>query len=317
MSAPVVSTAPRGPVVARDNEFAIVVAQPGEDAAVLAARHLGDAGKGWWITEFNGTEKIAAGELIAIPLGGPSPLGVTAQGFQTIPILCYHRFGSPKRRLVVTRADFEAQMEYLARNGYHVIALSRLVGFLEGREALPPKSVVLTIDDGYKSTYEIAYPVLRKYGFPATVFLYSDFVGASDAMTWTQMQEMMRSGLIEIQPHSKTHGNLALRMANETPAQYRDRMRLEIERPTALIAERLGVKPVSYAFPYGDVNDAVVAELQRLGLQIGATVTPGGNGFFAYPYMLRRSMVFGTDDMETFKSRLQVFTPRTSRAASR
>ena len=311
------TTIARGTIVTRNDDFAIVIAQPGDDVGALAARHLGDAGKGWWIADFNGTDRIAPGDMVAIPLKGPSPLGVTAQGFQTIPILCYHRFGSPKRRLVVARADFEAQMDYLARNGYHVIPLSRLIGFLEGRDALPPKSVVITIDDGYRSTYEIAYPILRKYGFPATVFLYSDFVGAGDAMPWSQMQEMLRSGLIETQPHSKTHSNLTLRQPNETPAQYRDRVRSEVERPTTLIAERLGVTPLSYAFPYGDVNDAVVAELQRAGLQIGATVTPGGNAFFAHPYMLRRSMVFGTDDMDTFKSRLQVFTARTSRAGTR
>jgi peptidoglycan/xylan/chitin deacetylase (PgdA/CDA1 family) len=315
---PVVSaTMSKAAIVARNDDFAIVIAQPGDDVAALAARHLGDAGKGWWIAEFSGTDRIASGDVVTIPLKGPSPLGVTAQGFQTIPILCYHRFGSPKRRLVVARADFEAQMDYLARNGYHVIPLSRLTGFLEGRDALPPKSVVITIDDGYRSTYEIAYPILRKYGFPATVFLYSDFVGAGDAMPWSQMQEMLRSGLIEIQPHSKTHSNLTLRQPNETPDRYRDRVRSEVERPTALIAERLGVTPLSYAFPYGDVNEAVVAELQRAGLLIGTTVTPGGNAFFAYPYMLRRSMVFGTDDMDTFKSRLQVFTARTPRAGTR
>ena len=56
--------------------------------------------------------------------------------------------------------------------------------------------MAITIDDGYRSTYEIAYPVLRKHGFPATVFLYTDFVGAADALTWPQMKEMAASGLI-------------------------------------------------------------------------------------------------------------------------
>ena len=85
-------------------------------------------------------------------------------------------------------------MEYLARNGYRVIPLAQLARFLDGKEPLPRKSVVITIDDGYRSTYEIAYPILKKYGFPATVFLYSDFVGAADAMTWAQMKEMVALG---------------------------------------------------------------------------------------------------------------------------
>ncbi len=56
---------------------------------------------------------------------------------------------------------------------------------------------MITIDDGYRSSYEIAYPILKKFGFPATVFLYTDFVGASDAMTWAQMKEMTASGLVD------------------------------------------------------------------------------------------------------------------------
>lgn len=305
--------ASRGPVVAQDDDLQVVVTQAGDDASALAARYLGDPGKGWWITQFNGIDRFSAGEWVVIPRKGPNPLGIGAQGYQTVPILSYHRFGSPKRRLSVTRADFEAQMEYLDRNGYRVISLAQFGAFLEGREALPPKSVVITIDDGYKSTYEIAYPVLRKYGFPATVFLYSDFVGAADAMTWSQMQEMVRSGLIDIQPHSKTHSNLALRFSNETPAQYRERVRLEVERPSALIGERLGTKAVVYAYPYGDVNETVVEQLQKTGLRLGVTVSPGGNPVFAYPFMVRRTMVFGTDDMETFKSRLITFNRTAAR----
>jgi peptidoglycan/xylan/chitin deacetylase (PgdA/CDA1 family) len=315
---PVFMPAPadRGPLLAHDDEYAVVLAQPGDTVSTLAARYLGDADRGWWIADLNGGERLVAGQSVLIPRKGPNPLGIQGDHYQTVPILCYHRFGSPKRRLVVTKADFEAQMDYLARHGYTVIPLSRLVAFLEGREALPPKSVVITIDDGYKSSYEIAFPALRKHGFPATVFLYTDFVGAGDAMSWAQMQEMTRTGLIEIQPHSKTHSNLALRLANESQAQYRERLRNEIERPAALIGERLGVKATSYAFPYGDVNETVVGELQRIGVRLGVTVTPGGNPFFAYPYMLRRTMVFGTDDLDAFKARLAVFA-RVTRADPR
>jgi peptidoglycan/xylan/chitin deacetylase (PgdA/CDA1 family) len=305
---PIRAASPRGPVLAQDDRFIVVLPQAGDTPAALAARYLGDAGKGWWIAEFNATERVDPSEAIVIPRKGPDPLGVARQAVQTVPILCYHRFGSPKRRLSVTRADFEAQMEYLARNGYHVVPLAQVAAFLEGKLALPPKSVAITIDDGYRSTYEIAFPVLRKHGFPATVFLYSDFVGAGDALTWVQMQEMQRSGVVEIQPHSKSHANLTLRLPNESQAQYRDRMRAEVERPAALIGDRLGIKAATFAYPYGDVNEAVVGELQRLGVTLGVTVTPGGNPFYAHPYMLRRTMVFGTDDLDTFKGRLAVST---------
>jgi peptidoglycan/xylan/chitin deacetylase (PgdA/CDA1 family) len=185
--------------------------------------------------------------------------------------------------------------------------LSRLKGFLDGKEALPPKSVVITIDDGYRSSYEVAYPILKKYGFPATVFLYSDFVGASDAMTWAQMQEMVRSGRIEIQPHSRSHSNLALRLPGESDAKYRDRIRREIETPIAVIQDHLALASSSFAYPYGDVNESVAEQLSKQGVSLGVTVTPGGNAFYSYPLMLRRTMVFGNEDVETFKSKLATF----------
>ena len=307
------TTSQEGLVLARDESFAIVVVGSGEDLSTLAQHYLGDRSKRWWISEFNNIDKVQPGQTVVIPLKWTNPTGVHANGFLTIPILCYHRFGPKPSQLAVTPAAFEAQMDYLARNGYHVIPLSRLTGFLERGEPIPRNSVVLTIDDGYRSTYEVAFPILRKYGFHATVFLYSDFVGAPDALTWPQMKEMESSGLVSIQPHSKTHANLTLRLPGESDAKYRDRMRAEVDSPIRLIQDRLAVASSAYAFPYGDVNDTVVDLLKRQGVHIGVTVTPGGNGFFAYPFMLRRSMVFGGDSIEVFKSKLATFSQVTSR----
>jgi peptidoglycan/xylan/chitin deacetylase (PgdA/CDA1 family) len=303
----VASTVQEGVVLARDESYAIVVAAPGEDLDALAQRFLGDRSKRWRISEFNNVDEVRPGQTVVIPLKAANPSGVYANGYLTVPILCYHRFGPRSSQLAVTPAAFEAQMDYLARNGYHVIPLERLAGHLERGEEIPRKSVVLTIDDGYRSTYEVAFPVLRKHGFPATVFLYSDFVGAPDALTWPQMKEMEASGLVNIQPHSKTHANLTLRLAGETDAKYRDRLRAEVDTPIRLIQDRLAVPSLSYAFPYGDVNEAVVDLLKRQGVRVGVTVTPGGNAFFAYPYMLRRSMVFGGDSIDVFKSKLATF----------
>jgi peptidoglycan/xylan/chitin deacetylase (PgdA/CDA1 family) len=304
---------PRGPLLGKDRDFAIVVAQSGDDFASLAERYIGDARKGWWIAEFNGVDKIQPGQDVVIPLRPRNAIGVYASGFQTVPILCYHRFGPNRGAMTVTPSNFEAQMDYLARNGYHVISMAQLVGFLEGKEPLPKKSVVITIDDGYRATYQVAYPVLRKHGFPATVYLYSDFVGASDALTWPQMQEMVKSGLIEIQPHSKTHANLTQKLAGETDARYVERMKREVDAPITVIKDRLSLSSVSFAYPYGDVNDIVADLLARHNVRMGVTVTAGGNGFFSYPYMLRRTMIFGNEDLDSFKSKLAVF----SRTAAR
>jgi len=207
----------------------------------------------------------------------------------------------------VTPAAFTEQMDYLARNGYHVLALKELGAFIAGREALPKKSVIITIDDGYRATYDIAFPILRKFGFPATVFLYTDFVGAGDALTYSQMKELIASGLVDIQPHSKTHSNLTLKLPDETDAKYRERLRREVDTPVDVIRDRLALASYAYAYPYGDVNELAVDYLSRKGLSLGLTVTPGGNGFFAYQYMLRRTMIFGNEDLEAFKAKLQTF----------
>ena len=295
----------RGPVVARDDDVLIVIAASGDTADTLAQRYLGDARKGWWIAEAN--NEIRPGQVVVVPLRIRNRIGVYADGYQAVPVLCYHRFGARASKLTVTPAAFAAQMQFLAKNGYHVLPMARIEEFLAGHAPLPRKSVVITIDDGYRSTFDIAYPILKQHGFPATVFLYSDFVGAGDAMTWAQMKEMAASGLIDIEPHSKTHANLTLRLADESDARYRERVRREVDTPIALIKDRLSLPSSTFAYPYGDVNEIVVDLLARQGLQMGVTVTPGGNGFFAYPFMLRRNMVFGNEDLDAFKAKLNVF----------
>lgn len=300
-------------IVARDDAFVVVRTHAGETYATLAQQHLGSADKASWIAEVNGAGEPKPGDVVAIPRHAPHPLGVQAGGYQSVPVLCYHRFGTRVSKLTVSPAAFDAQMQFLARNGYEVITLARLARFLDGKETLPPKSVVITIDDGYRATYDIAYPILKKYGFPATVFLYSDFVGASDALTWPQMKEMEASGLVEIQPHSKTHSNLTLRLPDETEARYRDRIRREVEVPVEAIRGRLDSASRTYAYPYGDVNDIVVDELTRRNIQLGLTVTPGGNGFYAYPYLLRRNMIFGNEDLEAFRAKLVTFVRTAAR----
>jgi peptidoglycan/xylan/chitin deacetylase (PgdA/CDA1 family) len=309
---PVAAAAPppaEEPVIARDRDFAIVIVQPGDNLARLAERWLGDRSARAAIAEFNRIDEARAGQIVAVPLKPAAPLGVTAAGVQAVTILCYHRFGARANPLTVTPAAFEAQMAYLAKSGYSVVPLARLAAFLEGRESLPVKPVVITIDDGYRSMYEIAYPVLRRYRFPATVFLYSDFVGAPDALTWSQMREMVGSGLVEVQPHSKTHGNLAVRQKDESEARYRERARREVEAPVDAIRTQLGLPVHTFAFPYGDVNDVVVNELKARGIKLGVTVTPGGNAFFAPPFMLRRTMIFGGDDLDEFRAKLVTLLP--------
>ena len=300
--------AARGEVLGESDRF--VIYQPGADDTLrsIAARFLGSEDRYWVIGDFNGVRSVEPGQPLVVPLKTLNPTGVYADQYQTVPILCYHRFGNGNGggKMVVSSSSFAQQLEWLARNDYHVLRLSELASYLEGRQSLPKRSVVITIDDGYESVHRHALPLLRKYGFPATLFVYTDFVGAGDALSWTQLQELAASGLVDIQAHSKTHRNLIERPANETDAQYRQGLESEARAPREILEKRLPVQVRHYAFPYGDANDLVLDVLARQNYRLAVTVNPGGNAFFAQPLMLRRTMIFGDHDLEAFKAKLQI-----------
>lgn len=297
----------RGSVVAQNDRFILYAAASGDTLSSVARRFLGNEDREWEIAKFNGITRPAPGKILAIPLRPINPAGVAANGFQTIPILCYHRFGPAASKMLVTPDAFAAQLDYLARNGYRVVRLSQLTDFLAGRSGLPDRAVIITVDDGHISTYQYAYPLLKKYGFPATFFVYSDFIGAGEALRWAQIKEMAASGLIDFEAHSKTHSNLVVRLPGESDQRYRERLDSEIRVPQEILQRNLATTVDLYAYPYGDANEAVLERLEAADFRLGVTVNPGGNPFFAQPTMLRRSMVFGDHDLEAFKALLQVF----------
>ena len=296
-----------GQVIARNDRFLIYLPAAGDTFASIATQFLGSEDRAWMITDFNEMAEVKPGQPLVVPLQSINPTGVSPNGYQTIPILCYHRFGSDEGKMVLSPAAFAQQMEYLHRNGYRVLRLSDLYSFLGGARQLPARAVVLTIDDGYNSMYHQAYPVLKRYGFPATVFVYTDFIGARDSLTWDQMKEMVASGLIDVQAHSKTHTNLTLRQPGESDNKYRERLSTEAATPQDIIQRKLHVNVSSYAYPYGDANGIMLEQLTKSNYRMGLTVDPGGNAFFTPPLLLRRTMILGDQDLEAFKAQLQVF----------
>jgi len=303
--APVVRAS--GGVLAANDRFVIYVPESGDTLGAIARRFLGAEERQWEIADFNGAAQVVPGRALVVPLQPVNPRGVYADGYQTVPILTYHRVGTGVSRMSVSPSEFEQQLEYLRRNDYRVVRLADLPDFLEGRRPLPRRAVIITFDDGHISSYQHAYPLLVKYGFPATFFLYTDFLGARDALSWPQVREMQKSGLADFQLHSRTHANLTLRLPGESEQRYRERLDGEIRTPRDLIQRNIPGKVVHYAYPFGDANEVVLERLGRADFVLGLTVNPGGNAFFANPLMLRRSMIFGGSDLATFKAALQVF----------
>lgn len=198
-------------------------------------------------------------------------------------------------------------MQYLKDNNYRVISLREAAEFLRGNKQIPQRSVVITIDDGYRSNYTEAFPIFQEFQFPATIFLYSDFLGAPDALTSKQIQTMYDSGLIEFQPHSKTHPNMAIRKPGENRQQYMQKIDSEIDVPSKRITNIIDTDIFSFAYPFGDTNDIVINKLKRRDFTVAATVQPGNNTAYSTPYMLRRTMIFGDHSDEEFIAALTIF----------
>ena len=297
-------------LVLKNQNFLVVDASTSASYEVLAQQYLGSESYAHLIEDANrGITRSGAGGLVSIPLKPLNAASVYANGYQTVPILCYHQFveGSiSKSAMQVSERTFEKQMAYLSANGFQVIPFSRLSGFLDGSQSIPPKSVVISIDDGYKSVYQTAFPILKKYSYPATLFLYTDFVGGGAALNWSQIREMQDSGLINVESHSRTHSSL-VRRQNESLADYQARISDEIVAPELLIKQRMNKGLKHYAYPFGDTSALVVDSLQERSYRLAATVQRGSNAAFAPPLLLKRNMIYAGDDMRVFIKQLKVF----------
>jgi peptidoglycan/xylan/chitin deacetylase (PgdA/CDA1 family) len=302
-----------GRVAGAHDELLVLLPAAGDRFDAIAERFLGTAALGWQVAQANpGLAAPVAGQPLRVPLQPASPLGVTPAGAQAVTVLCYHRFSpgaEPGRsRMVMPVAQFEAQLAWLQREGWTVLRLADLEAFFEGRRALPPRSVLITVDDGWESFHRHAWPVLQRLGLPATLFVTTDLVGTRDGMAWAQLRELAQSGLIDIQAHGRTHRNLTQALPGETDAAWRRALRDELRQPRALIERQLadvGVRVRHLAYPYGAVNEAVLEAVVAEPYTLAFTVRAGGNPFYASPRLLRRTMVFGDHSLDDFIARLQ------------
>jgi peptidoglycan/xylan/chitin deacetylase (PgdA/CDA1 family) len=275
----------------------------------LAERFFGDAARAWIITDNNPESTFAAGQVVTIPLNNENKGGLYEDGVQVVPILCYHRFAdSCDSNLCIPTESFASQLEYLKQNGYHTISLSQLAEFLAYREAIPAKSVVITMDDGYRSIYDIAYPLLKKHGFTASLFIYTDFVQATSiAMTWDQVAELKAAGF-EIGSHSISHADLTLKKETETETAFLTRITRELVESKKIIDRKLNQDTVFFAYPYGSFNQKTLQVTQQAGYKLGLGIQNGGNPFFADPYALKRNQILSTE-WDYFKKRTQTRQP--------
>ena len=139
-------------------------------------------------------------------------------------VLIYHRFGEDKYPSTnIDTGRFREQLEYLKTHNYNIIPLWKLVDSLHQGSGLPARSVVITIDDGYRSVYEKAWPLLKEYGYPFTVFLYAKATENKhwNYLTWDQVREMKAAG-VDFQDHGFAHEHMAFRPPGMNMAGYKD-----------------------------------------------------------------------------------------------
>ncbi len=295
------------PEAFESEDFVVVLAKAEDTPESLARRYLGDAAKGWQIEDYNGTAVFTAGREVVIPKRAWNPSGVEHRGYQLVPILCYHNIGPQARgRLLMSLSAFEEQMRYLKREGYRVITLREFLDFASLKRQLPKKTVVLTFDDGWKSFKEYAHPILKELGFPATLFIYTDFIGSRISLSWAELKELAQEGF-DIQAHSKTHEDMR-RKPTESEEEYGRRMQAELVQPLTVFQQRMGQPPRILAYPYGSHDDGVVKRVREAGYIAALDVRRQGNASFTPPLTIHRAQIYSEMSLDDFIRNLTVFS---------
>lgn len=230
-------------------------------------------------------------------------------------VLMYHMVSDPVpgakfNGLRVSPAAFERQLAWLAANGFHFATMSDLV---EG--SVPAKTVAITFDDGYQDNYTNAFPLLKRYGAKATLYLvvdrhdrdWSTYKKAHHAsgelmrepkLTDAQVREMVQSGVFELGAHTLTHANLPT-----LDAAARTR---EVAGARAELERQFGVPVTSFAYPFGIFGDDDVDAARAAGYSNAVTTLDGIDAHpYADPLRIRRVKISGKDNFLAFVLRMR------------
>ncbi len=238
------------------------------------------------------------------PPAKPTPQPTSAPPLITgytlqVPILMYHYIGNnpnpadkARYALSVTPDKFGEQMKYIKENGYQTISLDTLYSYLSLKKPLPSKMIILTFDDGYIDFYYNAFPILQQYGFSATEFIITGFVGKSAYLTWDQIRKMESSHLIDFEAHTIDHPFL--------PTLPAASVEKELKESKQTLEKELGV-PVNFlAYPYGATNHFVEQEVHQAGFMGAVGTWYGKTQALSIIYDMPRIRVSNSFDMQTF-----------------
>jgi peptidoglycan/xylan/chitin deacetylase (PgdA/CDA1 family) len=234
------------------------------------------------------------------PKPTPTPTPFVLNPASHAVVLCYHRFEEKPRPdgLGLKPSDFEAQLQALKDNGITVIPMDDFLAWRRGEKNIPEKSAVITLDDGWLSGYEIAWPILKKFGYPFTMYIYTDYVkggirSGGQSMTWEQIAEMRDAG-VDIASHTVSHTALNVRKG-KTEEQYRAWLTHELKDSKDMLEQKLGIKVKTLAYPYGIHNEVVRDVAMKAGYEAAFTVYGQHLGHEGDPATIGRYAVMSTD----------------------
>ena len=213
----------------------------------------------------------------------------------------------------VSTENLVQQFDWLKHEGYHVISVDDLLAARAGRKPLPDKAVLLSFDDGYASFHSKVFPLLKQYRYPALLAVVGSWMaeGKPSAeslpkeplLTWAQLQELSRSGLVEVASHSyglhhgilgNPQGNLQpagttrafdpTAQAYESDSAYSQRITQELKAASASLAKHLGKKPRVMVWPYGEANQPLIQAAQAVGMTLSFGLRDGRNTLADLPY---------------------------------
>jgi peptidoglycan/xylan/chitin deacetylase (PgdA/CDA1 family) len=212
--------------------------------------------------------RSASAPLPPIPRDGEGSVG------GVVPILIYHSIRpyihsdtKGARRWIATPETLESELSWLRENGYTSVTFDALAARVTSDAPLPPRPVIISFDDDWQSQYDNAVPLLRKYGFTATFFVWVRAVGRAHHMTWNEIRELDAEGM-EIGCHTLTHLIL-------TRLKSDDQLRHEIVAAKDMIEARIGHPVTSLAYPFGQYDERVVAAARDAGFTTARTTWPG------------------------------------------
>ncbi len=209
-------------------------------------------------------------------------------------ILMYHSVNphAPKEnRLVVPVESFQRQMRFLKEHKYKVLPLEELANFIKEKKRVPHKTVAITFDDGYKDNYIYAFPILKKYNLPATIFIIVREVDRpqNDRLSWNEIKKMRDSGIIAFGSHTLGPEPLI-------NIKSQEQLKKEIFDSKRILEEKLGGKINSFSYPAGMFNDFIKMLVIDAGYKLAVATSCGKN----YPnddiFALKRLRISSSSD---------------------